>query len=178
MDQDLILLGLLCDGPKHGYELKKIIDEELGPFAETGSTSIYYPLKSLEKRSLLKKTIGKEGKRPEKYVYEITEDGKEEFVRVLKKNLLIIKRPQLNVDLYLYFIKHIDHEAALRRLKTRLKGLEKIKKWAEDLEASLKSKSNLIHLSLIACHNLEIVKLEIEFTEKLIHMIPQMAVEH
>jgi len=175
MDQEVILLGFLCDGPKHGYELKKILDERLGPFSGTDSTSIYYPLKSLEKRALLTKTIDREGKRPERHVYTITEDGREEFVRLLKKNFLVIKRPSLNLDLCLYFIKYLDPDTAVQHLKDRLKGLEKIKKWAEDYEGSLKTKSELKHLYLIARHNLEIARVEIEFIEELIDLTPTRA---
>ena len=65
MIQDIVLLGLLCDGPKHGYEMKKLIEEDMGRFMELSSGPIYYALKNLESRSLVTKTVGQHGRRPD-----------------------------------------------------------------------------------------------------------------
>lgn len=48
--QDLLLLGLLKESPKHGYEIKKKIKEIPSLFAGVASKSIYYPLAALKKR--------------------------------------------------------------------------------------------------------------------------------
>ena len=45
--QNLIILGILKDGPRHGYEIKKLIKEELGIFTSSENKSIYYPLQVL-----------------------------------------------------------------------------------------------------------------------------------
>ncbi len=50
LEQELILLGLLKDQPKHGYEIKKEIKEILSLFAGVDLKSIYYPLGRLEKK--------------------------------------------------------------------------------------------------------------------------------
>lgn len=49
IEQELLLLGLLREGPKHGYEIKLKIKEILFLFAGIDIKSIYYPLKVLEK---------------------------------------------------------------------------------------------------------------------------------
>lgn len=172
MNQDLILLGLLRDGPKHGYELKKIIDSTLGAFAGVGSKSVYYCLKGLEKRNLIFKTVGKEGRRPEKYIYRLTPKGENEFSRLLNKNLLVIERPSLNIDLSLYFFKFMQPESVIKRLKSRLVGLEKIKEWMNDLENSIPSGEHSHYLAIMAQHSSKIAKVEIDFTKKLIKTIP------
>ena len=46
MEQELLLLGLLKESPKHGYEIKKKIKEMLSLFAGVDLKSIYYPLRS------------------------------------------------------------------------------------------------------------------------------------
>ena len=75
IEHELLFLGLLKDGPKHGYEIKRQIEEDMFPFVGLKIKSIYYPLKKMEKLGLIKKDIGREGKFPEKYVYSLTTKG-------------------------------------------------------------------------------------------------------
>ncbi|UCD85864.1 MAG: PadR family transcriptional regulator [Deltaproteobacteria bacterium] len=166
--RNLMLLGLLKDGPKHGYEIKKLVDEVMSGFTGISSQSIYYPLKELEKKGFLTKTVGRSGKRPEKYVYSITEKGEEEFGKLLSKNLLIIQRPYLNLDLSLYFLHHAKPEAVKRRLASRLNGLRKVEKWIVDEQKNLQKNKSLHHMVVITEHMMEMIKLEINFTQRLL----------
>ncbi len=161
-------MGLLKDGPKHGYEIKKNIAEVMSLYTPVVTTSIYYPLKNLEKKKLITKKRTKIGRRPEKYVYSLTEKGKEEFDKLLNKNFLIIQRPYLNLDLSLYFLPSIDPAIARRRLENRLSNLKKIRIWTKNLKTSLEEKSSPYHLVAIAEHSLNTVNAEIRFTSKLI----------
>jgi len=163
-----MFLGLLQEGPKHGYEIKKEIDGVVSQFTGVDLKSVYYPLKSLEERGMVSKTVGRAGRRPEKYIYKITRKGKEEFTKLLNKNFLIIQRPYLNIDLSLYFLQYVDPKLVKRRLENRLNGLRKIKAWAEKREKTLQREKALYHMIAITEHSLEIVKSEIRFTERLI----------
>ena len=49
IEHELLFLGLLKEGPKHGYEIKKMIEEDLSQFIGLKIKSIYYPLKKMEK---------------------------------------------------------------------------------------------------------------------------------
>src|SRR3989338_4855247 len=53
IEHELLFLGLLKEGPKHGYEIKRLIEEELFPFVGLKIKSIYYPLKTMEKLGLV-----------------------------------------------------------------------------------------------------------------------------
>ena len=55
IEQELLLLGLLKQGPKHGYDIKTKIKQILSLFAGVELKSIYYPLRILEKRGLVVK---------------------------------------------------------------------------------------------------------------------------
>jgi DNA-binding PadR family transcriptional regulator len=66
IEHEMLFLGLLVDGPKHGYEIKRKIDEELFPFVGLKVKSIYYPLKKMEQLKLIRKDVGREGKFPGK----------------------------------------------------------------------------------------------------------------
>ena len=169
--QDLIILGLLQDGPKHGYEIKKNIAKVMGLYTPVITTSIYYPLKNLEERGLITKTISKTGKRPEKYVYSLTKKGNQEFQKLLNQNFLVIQRPYLNLDLSLYFLPSVKPAIAKRRLENRLTNLKKIRIWAKRLKTLLEKKKSSYHLLAIAEHSLNIIDTEVRFTAKLIATI-------
>lgn len=50
-----LILGLLAEQPRHGYQIEKLIeDREMRRWTEVGFSSIYYVLDKLEKKSLLK----------------------------------------------------------------------------------------------------------------------------
>jgi len=140
--QDLIILGLLQDGPKHGYEIKKNIAKVMGLYTPVITTSIYYPLKNLEERKLITKRIGKIGKRPEKYIYSLTKKGNQEFRKLVNQNFLVIQRPYLNLDLSLYFLPSVKPVIAKRRLENRLTNLKKIRIWAKKLKTFLEKKNS------------------------------------
>jgi DNA-binding PadR family transcriptional regulator len=168
MIQELLILGLLKEGSKHGYEIKKQIKEVLGPFAGLETKSIYYPLRTLARQKLLKRKRGKAGRRPEKYTYSLTPAGHRRFQELLNRNFLVIQRPFLNVDLSLFFLPYADKAIALRRLKSRLRGLKRIEKWEKEMFEKFKNDKDRYHLFAIIDHNLKLIKTEIFFTANLI----------
>ena len=158
IENELLFLGLLKDGPKHGYEIRNILKNQILPFFAVGTTSIYYPLKQLEKEKLVKKSTAQVGKRPEKFVYQLTAKGEGRFTRLLKDSLLTIERPFFNLDLALYFISHLKHPEARRRLNARLNLLKRLEKQLSHLAVNIKPKSNLLN---ILHHNQSLLRAEI-----------------
>jgi DNA-binding PadR family transcriptional regulator len=170
IDQELILLGLLRQSPKHGYEIKIKVREILSLFAGVQLKSIYYPLRILEKKGLLAKCTEKKGKRPQRLVYCLTPLGKERFEILLNKNLLDFKRPQFTLDLSLYFLGFMKPAQARRRLKKRLEILKKISDGIEEMFVSKKLKHSLPLLRIME-HNLCLLRAESSFLRTLIKKI-------
>ncbi|MDP2830756.1 MAG: PadR family transcriptional regulator [Candidatus Omnitrophota bacterium] len=170
MDQELILLGLLRQGPKHGYEIKVKVREILSLFAGVRLKSIYYPLKILEKKGLLARSVVKKGKRPARLVYCLTSGGKKRFEALLNKSLLDFKRPQFTLDLSLYFLSYLPVSLARRRLAARLSILKKISLGIEKLLNSRDLKGSLPH-SRILEHNLCLLRAESAFLTSLLKKI-------
>ena len=119
IEHELLLLGLLRENPKHGYDIKIKIQEILSLFAGVQLSSIYYPLRILEKKGLLARRATKSGRRPQRFVYTLTPKGKARFNALLTKSLLNFKRPQFSLDLSLYFLHYLKPEIARRRLRAR-----------------------------------------------------------
>jgi len=110
--QELVILGLLNQSPEHGYKIKKFLKQVLAMYTDIETESIYYPLKLLAEQGYVEKRIGRQGHRPEKYIYSITEKGKDYFQKLLRKNMLVLKRPFINIDLSLYFLPQLDKKVA------------------------------------------------------------------
>lgn len=165
IEHELLFLGLLKDGPKHGYEIKRLIEEELFAFVGLKIKSIYYPLKKMEKLGLIKKDIGRAGKFPEKYVYTLTKKGEKIFDHLINESFLSIERPYFNLDLSLYFLQYVDKSIAKKRLRARVIFLKRIERELKTLSKNIENEKK--HLRIIIDHDLELVSAEIKSIEKL-----------
>jgi len=170
LEQELLLLGLLKESPKHGYEVKKKIKEILSIFAGVDLKSIYYPLKVLEKKGLLVKRVKKEGKRPQRYIYELTPKGEARFQEMLTHSFLNFKRPQFSLDLSLYFLRYLNPAIAKRRLRARLSVLKKLSHSLRETIATLR-RNGVSPLVYILEHNLQMVESESKFLSHLIQTL-------
>src|SRR3989338_1972760 len=169
IEHELLFLGLLKDGPKHGYEIKRLIDEELFPFVGLKIKSIYYQLKKMEKLGLVKKDIGREGKWPEKYTYTLTPKGGKIFDHLITESFLSIERPYFNIDLALYFLQYVDKQIAKRQLRGRVLFLRRIKRQLQAIKKNMKKGKR--HLEIILDHDLDLVEAEINSIDKLIDIL-------
>ncbi len=169
IEHEMLFLGLLMDGPKHGYDIKQKIEEELFPFIGLKIKSIYYPLKKMEQLGLIHKDVGREGKWPEKFTYSITPKGKKIFDHLITESFFSIERPYFNLDLSLYFLPYVDKKLAQRRLRGRVLFLNRIKKDLESLKVTTKSSKK--HLSIILEHEIDLVTAEIKSISRLIDIL-------
>ncbi len=170
IEHELLLLGLLKESPKHGYEIKMKIKEILSLFAGVDLKSIYYPLGVLEKKGLVTKRIARSGRRPQRLVYALTPKGESQFKELLTQSLLNFKRPQFSLDLSLYFLHYIKPAIAKRRLQARMFVLGKLVKGLKQMSVSLKNKETP-SLAYILEHNLQMVETESKFLANLIRTL-------
>ena len=170
IEHELLFLGLLKEGPKHGYEIKRLIEGELFLFVGLKIKSIYYPLKKMEKLGLIDKDVGREGKWPEKFTYSITPKGEKIFEHLINESFLSIERPYFNIDLSLYFLPYVDKRLARRRLRARVIFLKRIKRDMENMKINVE-KSSAPHIKIIIDHNLDLVSAEIKSITKLIGIL-------
>jgi len=162
VEQELIILGLLKDQPRHGYEIKKLIKNVISTFAVLEVESTYYSLHLLEKKGVVKKSTCSGGKRPEKFVYSLTLKGDQRFRHLLTKSLLAAERPNFSFDIALYFLPYLPRDVALRRLRGRIRVLAKVEEGLRGLGIRLADRSSY-HLKSIVDHNLELLLAEKKF---------------
>ena len=84
---EFAVLGLLHEGPTHGYDLRRRLNTALGPFRALSYGTLYPALKGLFDRGLIAQTtdpLGPSGKRA-RVVYELTATGKEHFADLVAR---------------------------------------------------------------------------------------------
>lgn len=83
---EFVVLGLLAEAPRHGYELESTIAERgLREWTDIGFSSIYHGLKKLEAAGLLTADRAAAGKA--RKVYSITRQGRERLAREVRDAL-------------------------------------------------------------------------------------------
>ncbi|NLY92324.1 MAG: PadR family transcriptional regulator [Firmicutes bacterium] len=123
----LYILGILQRfGPQHGYQIKKIIAEQLADFTQIKLPTIYYHLEKLKAEGLLVATNEKPGNRPEKTIYSITDEGIKAFKNMLAGLLEFEYRPTFPSDAVFYFSEHLETADLLSHLTVYIEKLKKV----------------------------------------------------
>ena len=82
---DLVLLGLILEKERSGYDIiTEISNRELDRWANLSTSTVYNRLTTLEKNECIVGRAERDGNRPERMVFNITEKGRE----VLRKEVL------------------------------------------------------------------------------------------
>jgi DNA-binding PadR family transcriptional regulator len=77
MYSEIVILAMLHQGPRHGYEIKKDIERALGGMVPLNNKTLYLTLKRFEERgAVTRQVIPQEGK-PNRHLYHLTERGVE-----------------------------------------------------------------------------------------------------
>ncbi|KNZ40887.1 PadR family transcriptional regulator [Acetobacterium bakii] len=122
----LYILGLLLRfGPQHGYQIKKLIEEQLEDFTQIKLPTVYYHLEKMEAAGLILANRDKQGARPEKTVYQVSNTGEDKFKELLHQSLQINYRPIFDIDGTFYFSDSLDHSDLLDSLNQHIVNLEK-----------------------------------------------------
>jgi DNA-binding PadR family transcriptional regulator len=117
----LIVLGLLLEGPRHPYELQRISRERHHPL--TGG--LYHAINRLNRAGFVEAGEShREGRRPERTVYRITDEGREEFFGVLGELLTGEPDGHPPTTTALSLIVHLPPADAARLLSVRATLLE------------------------------------------------------
>ncbi|MFW9835623.1 MAG: PadR family transcriptional regulator [Candidatus Thorarchaeota archaeon] len=122
MVQQLILLGVLLDGKTHAYRLNEYVTHAMSLYADIKKSTVYYTLEKLEKDGYVEHETEREGKRPERRVYQITEKGKSYFLQLLRDNLGEFTRTYFNDDIGIAFMNQLS-TSEVRELLEKKQGM-------------------------------------------------------
>lgn len=132
--QDLILLGILMDGPQHGYEMRLHLERRLGTIATITGGTIYYTLRKLERGGYVRMKRNREGNRPERMVYTITPAGRDYFQDLLRRSFFVEDLPYTTFDVGFYFLAHASLDDALAGAERQIERLRAYQEHVGSLE--------------------------------------------
>ena len=114
------ILGLLNRNPMTGYDIGKEFNFQLAEFWSAKHSQIYPELKKLVDEKLIVFDIEISGDVLEKKVYTITEKGKKDFLKWLKKDEPMEPTPKNIFRLRMYFSNNLDLDTRLELLEHQL----------------------------------------------------------
>jgi DNA-binding PadR family transcriptional regulator len=127
MSVRLLVLGLLRKSPLHGYEIKRIVETEMGDWADVAAGSIYFALDKLASDALIEeKEVSQEGGRPARTIYRITVSGQVEFERLLHESWDRVEKQSYPIDVAVAFMDCLPKDELGRLLQKRARTLEEI----------------------------------------------------
>jgi len=122
----LAVLACLYEKPMHPYEVAQTLRERAKhDSVRLNYGSLYSVVESLERRRLIvaQETV-REGRRPERTVYAITDAGAREFVDWLSELVAVPVKEYPQFEAALSFIVALPPDDALELLRTRVNQLE------------------------------------------------------
>ena len=125
MSVKAVILGLLKKEPLHGYEIKHIIEQEMGDWTDIAFGSIYFALDALAKDGFVTAEVKESAlRRPSRIVYTITRSGEKEYLRLLRGLWQDTTRQRSPLDIGIAFMSDLPSEEITGYLATRIGALE------------------------------------------------------
>ncbi|MDH6675151.1 DNA-binding PadR family transcriptional regulator [Paenibacillus sp. LBL] len=128
---ELLILIQIEMAPKHGYEIKKEIQRDLGYLTDVNHNMLYPTLRRFTEQGLITKKINEQDGKPNQFVYEITEAGKTKITDLINAFSEKDAKHQIEFLIRVSLFQRISRDNQLRILNMRKKDLEAL--W-EDLK--------------------------------------------
>ena len=120
-DADIVVLSLLAEQPRHGYNLDRTIEQRgYRQWTSLAFSSVYYLLKRLSERGLLEPDEGSQGRRT---VFRVTEAGRRELRQAAGERVLAPAPPSAGVLPALNAYSRLDDPELVTLLVRRAEAL-------------------------------------------------------
>ena len=164
----VVLLGVLRNGPLHGYAIKQTLHGWYMDFwADVKPGSIYAGLKRLVAEGLVEEAgTSRSGNRPVRTTYRITPAGRDELRRLLRSFWTPPLRVARPVDLALQFVNELSPDEIEPLLRQRLQALEnQISIFHPDIRPQLDEPGRQARVDDLHEHELRLLVAEREWCE-------------
>ena len=125
MENELLILGLLRSQAMHGYKLMDRIHKVMSVCADIKRPTSYFVLENMKGKGWVTSTTVKDGKRPERKVYQVTEAGESDYQAILRESLRMPLKMDSRGDIVFGFIQDLPNEESITLLGERKQLLEK-----------------------------------------------------
>lgn len=134
-NMEAALLGLLCEKPKHAYEIESDIKfRDMRYWTEISMSSVYKVLRKLEERGLLESEVKLSEKNVAQKVYTVTEMARKQYTEKLIELLSGWESVKHPIDIALANMHLLDRKQALDCLRRYGESVDKMIKCYGELE--------------------------------------------
>jgi DNA-binding PadR family transcriptional regulator len=129
---ELALLALLREGPMHPYEMQRLLRERhKDELLVLKRGSLYHAINRLLSAKLIDVVeTGRNGRRPERTTYRITDEGEKALAEWLRQMVAVPKSEASEFMAAMSFLVHLKPKDAIPLLEQRVQWLEKeIAEW-------------------------------------------------
>ena len=169
---EIAVLTLLRQGPMHPYQMRRLLKlRYLDEILELRHGSLYHAIGRLERAGRIAvEATEREGKRPERTTYRITEAGEAELLAALRKMIATPRHEASDFMAAMSFLVHLEPDEARQRLEERCRELEQKIGEREGLLALVWKQVPRIHL-VESEYLLAMKRAELEWTRRLVEQI-------
>lgn len=137
---ELTVLATLREAPMHPYQMQRLLrDRHMDEILALKRGSLYHAIGRLERGGLIQAvSTTRDGRRPERTTYQITDSGRDALMRTLRKMVSIPRRESSDFMAAMAYLIHLAPEEAIAHLEERLRLLDRE---IAQIEAGLKAAS-------------------------------------
>ncbi len=133
-DAEMLVLGLVSEMPRHGYELEHVIDERgMREWTQIGFSSIYFVLGKLEKAGFV--TAEKPSGRKARKIFSITPAGRNALIGQAIGALSEYRPTYSSVLLGMVHWPALSRDVALKALNARVNSIQAEKNRLEQIRS-------------------------------------------
>jgi DNA-binding PadR family transcriptional regulator len=130
---DLVILGVLTEGPKSAYELTSFVAEkQVNRLLKISDPAIYKSCKRLVKEDYVVGRVVKKGNQAEKTVYRLNKKGKLRFLELMQHYSSSFQPLYIEFNAFIWNLERVAKSEGLKMLDALQKELEKIQSWLVD----------------------------------------------
>ena len=121
LSPEYALLGLLAQGPAHGYELHQKLATDLGEIWHLSQSQIYNILNRLEGKGFIHGTLQEQDKLPAKRSFKLTEAGEQRFMDwLILPSRSSVRAIRIEFTTRLYFALSVNQEYAHQIIEAQM----------------------------------------------------------
>lgn len=170
-ESELLVLGLVAEMPRHGYELEQVLElRVMRQWTSIGFSSIYFVLSQLEKKGLIRnkargsdKAARSASPRTRK-TYTITAKGRTTLVRATQTALTTVPSVSSGLSMGMLHWSVLNRDQALQALEQRRAAVDNEMKRVADIR--LEQQPLPDHVDAIFDYTLRLLDTELEWINR------------
>ena len=124
-DTEHMLLGVLMNGPKHGYEIKRQLEATVKTTWQVSTSQIYTLLKRLETTGRIRSMLEAQTARPSRRVFSLTHAGRTAFKRWVDQPVGHVRDFRMEFITKLHFLHALGLTGGNRLIDRQIAMLKK-----------------------------------------------------